>query len=423
MAVTLAQAKLNAADDIQVGVIDEFRKSSWLLDNLIFDDVVNPAGGGASLVYGYKRLITQPTAAFRAVNNEYVAQEVTKQAYTVELKPFGGSFEIDRLLAKVGPQAASEVNLQLSQKVKAAQALFGDAVINGDVGVDANAFDGLDVALTGSTTELGVGESVDWSGIATEAAAFTAMDQLDNFLSLLDGEPTAILANAKTLAKIRGVARRAGYFTKDRNEFGQAVERYGNIVLVDPGNKPGTNDAIIPIETRDPANSKYTITITGSPTGGNYTLTVNGVATGNIAHNANAAAIKAAIVALDAFATDDVDVTGTGPFTVEFEGDYIDQYVTLTSTATGLTGGSNPDAAVAAVTGTTAVTGLTDIYAVRLGLDGFHAVSLAGTPLVQAWPPDFTSAGAVKKGEVEMVAAVALKATKAAAVYRNIKVQ
>lgn len=66
---------------------------------------------------------------------------------------------------------------------------------------------------------------------------------------------------------------------------------------------------------------------------------------------------------------------------------------------------------------------VTDIYVVRLGLDGLHGVSPAGSPLLQVWLPDFTTAGAVKKGEVELgPAAIALKATKAAAVLRNVKI-
>ena len=45
MAVTLAEAKNNALEDYDPFVIDEFRKSSVILDSLIFDDAVNPAGG------------------------------------------------------------------------------------------------------------------------------------------------------------------------------------------------------------------------------------------------------------------------------------------------------------------------------------------------------------------------------------------
>ena len=99
MAVTLAQAKLNVQDDLQMGVIDEFRKSSFLMDNLTFADCVSPTGGGGTLTYGYTRLITQPTADFRAINSEYTPSEVTKQRYTVDLKVFGGAFEIDRVIA------------------------------------------------------------------------------------------------------------------------------------------------------------------------------------------------------------------------------------------------------------------------------------------------------------------------------------
>jgi len=102
MAVTLAQAKLNVQDALQMGVIDEFRKSNFLFDNLTFDDCVSPTGGGATLTYGYTRLITQPTAAFRAVNSEYTPAEVTRQRFTTDLKVFGGSFQVDRVIANMG---------------------------------------------------------------------------------------------------------------------------------------------------------------------------------------------------------------------------------------------------------------------------------------------------------------------------------
>jgi len=69
-------------------------------------------------------------------------------------------------------------------------------------------------------------------------------------------------------------------------------------------------------------------------------------------------------------------------------------------------------------------TNLTDLYAVRIALDGFHGVTTVGGELVWSMLPDFTrDTGAVKSGEVELgPVGVALKATKAAAVWRNIKV-
>lgn len=313
MAVTLAQAKLNVQDDLQMGIIDEFAKSSFILNNIPFDDCVSPTGGGATLTYGYTRLITQPTAAFRAVNSEYTPSEVQKQRFTTDLKVFGGSYEIDRIIAGMGG-IVDEVALQSAQKVKAASALFSDTIINGNSSTDENVFDGLEVALTGSDTEVTAGIDLSTSELVT-ANYMEFLDVLDEFLMGLDGTPSALMGNTKMVAKLRAIARRAGMYQVTKNDFGQQVEWYGNVPFVDLGAKPGSNDPIV------------------KTVGGN-----------------------------------------------------------------------------------------TSLYAVRFGIDGFHAISMAGHPPVRTWLPDFTTAGAVKKGEVEMVAGCALKATKAAGVLRNIKV-
>lgn len=316
MAVTLAQAKLNVQDDLQMGVIDEFRKSSFLMDNLTFDDCVSPTGGGATLTYGYTRLVTPSTADFRSVNSEYTPNEATKQRYTVDLKVFGGSFDIDRIIAGMGG-ITDEVALQMQQKIKSATALFNDTVINGDSSTDADAFDGLDVALTGSDTEFNTGSVIDLStaaNIETNGDAFLLA--LHKALGKLDGRPTALMGNSDMIAVLEYLAKYQGRYQERQDSFGNYYATYNGIPLVDLGAKSGSND---PVVANDPTNG-------------------------------------------------------------------------------------------------------TSLYFARFGLDGFHAISMAGQPPVRTWLPDFSTAGAVKKGEVEMVAAVALKATKAAGVFRKIKV-
>ena len=66
--------------------------------------------------------------------------------------------------------------------------------------------------------------------------------------------------------------------------------------------------------------------------------------------------------------------------------------------------------------------GKTAIYAVCLGLDGFHGISPMGTGVVQSYLPDLDAPGAVKTGEVELVAGVALKNTLKAAVLQGIAI-
>lgn len=339
MPVSLAQAQVNCQDDVDFHVIDQYRRNSWLLDQLMFDDCVNPSGGGATLTYGYTRLVNARQAAFRAINSEYTASQATRSRVTTDLKPLGGSFEVDRVIANLGPAATNEVNFQMNELIKGSITGFINEVVNGDVAVDADGFDGLDKALTGSSTEMVPGGSamyVDWTNatIDTQDEAHTALDVLDEFLSLVVGGAHAIIGNRKSITRVRSLARRAGYYTREEDALGRVIERYGNAVLIDGGTKVAeastTETDIVPIETRDPD---------GGGAGGN-------------------------------------------------------------------------------------ITGLTDLYAVNFGMDSFHGVSVSGSPLVRSWLPDFGTAGAVKKGEVEMgpISAV-LKRSTGAAVLRNVKVQ
>lgn len=263
MAVTLAEAKNNALEDYDPFVIDEFRKSSVILDSLIFDDAVNPAGGGATLDYSYRRQETQPTAEFRAINTEYLPSTTTTKKYSTTLAVLGGAFEIDRILANIGPKGSDEVTRNINDKVKAAITLFQDTVINGDTGVNDKAFDGLDKALTGSSTEMKpTSDTYDWTDLEGEKGN-KAIDTLDEFLDLLDGTPTIVVGNKKALARVRAMVRRTSMYVREPidglvNANGRPISResYGGILFADAGEKAGSNDPIIPIAS-DGTTSLY----------------------------------------------------------------------------------------------------------------------------------------------------------------------
>ena len=68
------------------------------------------------------------------------------------------------------------------------------------------------------------------------------------------------------------------------------------------------------------------------------------------------------------------------------------------------------------------VGGKTAIYAVCLGLDCFHGISPLGDGLINSYMPDMNAPGAMKTGEVELVAGIALKNTLKAAVLKDIAI-
>lgn len=85
-----------------------------------------------------------------------------------------------------------------------------------------------------------------------------------------------------------------------------------------------------------PVPATYTVAL-GSPSAGNFTLTFRGNTTASIAHNATAATVKSALVALDdGFTSTHWDVTGSsgGPYSVTTPGG------ALSGSGTGLTDGT-----------------------------------------------------------------------------------
>lgn len=315
MAVTLADAKLFTQDKLTMDVIDEFMKDD-LMANLIYDNCV-ALNGGSTLTYTYNRVKTNGTAAFRKINAEYTPQEAVTEKKSTDLKIFGGSFGIDRVIQKHVKGVTNELAFQLQQKIQGATALFSDTFFNGSKTQSEDVFDGLDVALTGSSTEVKPSSLIDLTttaGLDENYKIF--LDYVEDMLAGLDGQPTFLAMNRKLRSAFNKVGRRTVAFTETRDEFGKPVQYYNGIQLLTIGDKPNTTNPII---KNDATNG-------------------------------------------------------------------------------------------------------TSLYAVRVGLDGVCAITPEGDDIINVYMPDFTTPGAVKTGEVEMVAGMALKATKAAGVLRKIKV-
>lgn len=232
--ITLAEAKTGMADKVDQMVVDEFRRNSVLLDSMEFDDAVSPTGG-STLAYGYMRTEIPSTGSTRALNAEYTAQEAKRKECKTNIKIFGGSFELDRVLAQTSG-AVDEIEYQVTEKVKGTISTFNNAVINGDESTDANVFDGLSVALLNSSTEKNTEAYVDLStSEALDSNYKNFMDMMDEFFALLMAKPSFILCNDKMKARLTGIARRSGYFSRAESALGVQVDCYNNIPILDMG--------------------------------------------------------------------------------------------------------------------------------------------------------------------------------------------
>ncbi|MGW4648048.1 major capsid protein [Kitasatospora sp. NPDC004289] len=286
MPVTLAQAAVNTQSDVDYAVIDNLRRYSWFLDQIVWDDTVTPGTGGGTLTYGYTRLTAARPAQFRKFNEEYPAAQATRARYTVDLKPLGGSFNIDRALARLGDAATNEINFQTQQLLTSIRTRAQEQFISGDTSTD-DGFDGLDKLLTGQSTEylpLNNGTTsgyLDWTPgtINSQPLAMQALDQLDGWLSSIVPSHTgggdagmpgalppgvkAICGNTTSITRVRALARWAGMYTATQDDLGRKIEQYGQWFLYDMGDKSTGSGPIIPISTRDPDGAGGGGNITG----------------------------------------------------------------------------------------------------------------------------------------------------------------
>ena len=362
--ITLEQAKVGMADKVDQAVIDQFRRGSYLLDRLVFDNAVSPGTAGSTLTYGYVKLLKPSIAKFRKLNEEYTANEATREKASADLKIFGGEFALDRVIINTSG-AVDELDFQMQEKIKAAINLFHYTVINGDSSTNEDEFDGLAKFLKGSTTEfndeytLTTDKALDTaktyytrSGSGTDKSPYKYakvgnpsvgdigtyyelstidlstskamddnynefLDMMNDFVAKMQGKPHMFLTNSKMATKMKGVARRAGYFSRQEDAFGRSIDMWDGIPIVDLE------------EYYDGENTKLCVPIED---------------------------------------------------------------------------------------------GLTSIYAVQIAKDGFHGVSPTGNNVISTALPDLKEPGVIKKGDVEMVAAVVLKNTLKAGVFKNIRV-
>ncbi|MEU9014254.1 hypothetical protein AB0D12_31695 [Streptomyces sp. NPDC048479] len=99
-------------------------------------------------------------------------------------------------------------------------------------------------------------------------------------------------------------------------------------------------------------NEVQTLTVTGAPAGGTFTITWSGQTTAAIAHDATAATVQAALVALSNIAPGDVVVTGNagGPWTLTWGGTQLGEDVAAPTTTESFSGGTSPDITIATTT-------------------------------------------------------------------------
>ena len=276
MAVTLAQAALLSENSLQRGVIETFVQLSPVLDRLPLMDIEGNA-------YAYDTELALPGVAFRLVNEAYVESTGTVNQSTESLVILGGDADVDRFIVQTRGNLNDQRAVQTRMKVKAASYLFQDTFFNGDVTVNAKAFDGLKKRLTGAQVFAAGANGIPVLGNGgTDSQAF--FDQLDALVAAvpgLDGTNGAIYARSAIIGKIRSAGRRLGGVDTVREDTtGKRVVQWNGISVLDPGATAAGVDILPQTETQGTAagtsGSIYAVKFGENETDGGVTGLTNG---------------------------------------------------------------------------------------------------------------------------------------------------
>jgi hypothetical protein len=217
MALTLPEAAKLSTDTLQRGVIETFARTSAVLEQLPFMEIV-----GNSYLYNQEAAL--PGVAFRDVNEAYEESAGTVNQKVAKLFIAGGDVDVDRFIVQTRGNVNDQRAIQTQMKTKALALAWTKQFFKGDSATNPKAFDGLQTIL-----DEGPESQVLTAG---EDGAPLTITMLDELIDAVEGEPDVIYCSKAMRREIKKVIQNHnGYSESEYDAFGRRVMSYGGIQI------------------------------------------------------------------------------------------------------------------------------------------------------------------------------------------------
>ena len=212
--LTLTEAAKLSTDTLQRGVIEIFARTSAVLEMLPFMDIQGNS-------YRYNVEDTLPGIGFRSVNEAFTESAGIVNQHSEGLVIAGGDVDVDRFIVQTRGNVNDQRAIQTDMKSKALALTWTDTFFNGDVAVNAKAFDGLKKRI-GSTQTIAAGAD----------GAKLDITMLDELIDAVQGTPDVIYCSKAMRREIKKVIQaHGGYMESVMDAFGRPVLSYGGIPI------------------------------------------------------------------------------------------------------------------------------------------------------------------------------------------------
>lgn len=246
--VTLNEVMKMMGDDWRRDLANDFIRKGYFSKHITFHSLKNPYTGGSGLRHRFTRLQRTAPIRGRMVNEDYEPKKVDTISEQVDVKYWGGKFELDRILADAGT-LEPEIYLQMSQLAQSCSYYFDQQCIIGDSTRNPREFDGIlriaQVYNRIHTPTFPSGKKYcnlfdtlhyDQNGLrrpdSMQESYRDFLFAMDEWLYTFDQKPTFLMGNSRMMACLRQVAREIGVYQTRYDEWGQKVETYDGMELV-----------------------------------------------------------------------------------------------------------------------------------------------------------------------------------------------
>ncbi len=224
MAFTLIEYAKTTQNQLASAVVEEFARSSVVLQLLPFKEIVGNA-------YEYNQESRLPGIAFRGLNESYDESTGVVNPVTEHMKIMGGDSDTDKALMKMeknfGARRASDVLM----KTKAASLYFTKQFFDGDESSDTKQFDGLNQRLTG--------DQVITAGANGANLSHALLQQT---MDAVRGKPDALFMGKKMRRQVNNLAESSTILGITKDQFGDEITSYSSvgIFIVEEDNDDNT---------------------------------------------------------------------------------------------------------------------------------------------------------------------------------------
>lgn len=199
-----------------------------------------PIENANSLAQQVVRITDYGTPSTRNLGEAVAAYKATFSDRTETLKIIENKITLDKIYLEIKTFIQDPLQLQVKAYSAVVRNLVNDLFINGDPGVTDTDPAGIFYRLNHDATFNG--QSVNAAALdvdGSDANRNTWLNHIDQAITLCGGgDPDICVVNRQTWIALRAALRTLKLFDTTRDQFDRAIMTYGNLKIINAGNKP-----------------------------------------------------------------------------------------------------------------------------------------------------------------------------------------